>query len=236
MLSSYDKIVVVGCGGIGSWLIPPLVRFIWSEHWTGQLFLCDGDHYTAKNAARQDFRADATGTNKAEAQCQMLRDQYPSLDPRSLNYYVDDQNVDSIVVEGSIVFVGVDNHPARARIDRAATRRRNCCVFSAGNEELQGNVTVSLRREGAQLTRTLLERHPEVGTTMAHDRSEGCEDLIADGQTQLLITNHMAAASAMMVFHRLWRATPARLPQDIYFDIGTAQVSTVEVDYAVPDL
>lgn len=235
-----QKVVVVGCGGIGSWLIPPLCRFLQAERYEGPIVLCDGDVYEVSNATRQEFNESDLGQNKASAQAGKLYTQYPLLRIESMPEYVTDDNVEDVISDNSVVFVCVDNHPARARIDKAALLAENCCVFSAGNEEFDGNVCSSLRIAGRSLSLPLLERHPEVGKSKANDRGgEHCEDLVAEGFTQLLSTNLMAATGAFVMFSTLWRpmvgktqAAPKqqRIPQDLYFSIPQLAMSTVGAD------
>lgn len=233
MLKQSSKVIVVGCGGIGSWLIPPLCRFLKSDGWAGQVHLIDGDVYEDGNQSRQDISADANGQNKAQAQLLRISPMYPTMNISAHTEYVSNDNVDALVVANSVVFVCVDNHPARARIDRRASKLDDICVISAGNEETDGNVTISLRRGGQKITESLIHRHPEVGRARKHDRAAGCEDLIEEGNKQLLITNLAAATAALMAFQMLWDPPAPKgdkaptFPQDIYFDINQGAFAMV---------
>ena len=252
MLKSAQHIIVIGCGGIGSWLIPPLETFLSADRWPGRLTFIDGDKYEDKNKNRQDFNHDLVGVNKAEVQAAKVRVAFPSVNVQSIGQYVDDENIASIVVENSVVFVCVDNHPARARIDKRARDLEEVCVFSAGNEMHDGNVTVSLRRYGEQITPPMVDRHPEIATIKTNDRAAGCEDLIDQGEVQLLITNFMAAGSALVSFHMLWdppdpkaaaeslkgkkkKLKPCDMPkqtfpQEIYFDVKQGKMETIHAE------
>lgn len=244
MLSNVCSIVVVGCGGIGSWLIPQLACFLNAEKWKGRMTFVDGDKYESKNESRQSFHQEALGINKAEGQLKKMEAMYPTLEMGAFTMYVGDDNVASLVIENSAIFVCVDNHPARLRIDKRALELDDCCVFSAGNEEHDGNVTVSLRRGGEQLTRPAIDRHPELALVKTNDRSEGCEDLIEAGNTQLLVTNCGAAYASFMAFHMLWRDVTVKktkknhddklmLPQELYFDVKQGAIQMVPVELAV---
>lgn len=67
-----DKIVVVGCGGTGSWLIPKLAKTINDMKRKNllshkfSLILVDGDTVEPKNLIRQNFIESDIGSNKAE--------------------------------------------------------------------------------------------------------------------------------------------------------------------------
>ncbi len=237
MLRGLEKIVVIGCGGIGSWLLPPLLRFLNAENFRGEIHLWDGDRYTTDNQARQEFAAERVGCNKADAQAEILRTNYPALRGVAHTEYVTAENVQQAVCERALILGCVDNHPARAVIDRRAGELADVCVLSAGNEKLDGNVHVLLRRAGRNVTLPLLRRHPEIASAKRGDRAEmGCEELVAKGETQLLVTNFMAAATILAAFHVIWtfgersgRRRQTVIPQEIYFDAGQCAMTLVAV-------
>jgi hypothetical protein len=62
----------------------------------------------------------------------------------------------------------------------------------------------------------------------------GCEELVAKGDTQLLVTNYLAAAATLAAFHILWthgersgRRRQTVVPQEVYFDAGQGLMSLV---------
>ncbi len=230
-----DRITLIGCGGIGSWLLAPLLRFLNAERYAGEIHLWDGDRYAERNAQRQEFAFERLGANKAQVQSECFQSHYPALRLYAHPEYVTDRSVADAVRDRTIVLVAVDNHPARHRIALQAGRLRDVCVLSAGNERLDGNVHVTLRRGGQDRTMPLLTRHPEVAQIQAGDRAEaGCEDLIDQGETQLLVTNFMAAAGLLAAFHALWtygerhgRRKNTVVPQELYFDAGACAMALV---------
>ena len=237
MLRFIGRVVVIGCGGTGSWLLPPLARFLDAEEFPGEIHLWDGDRYSPENRVRQEFAAGAIGANKAEVQAGALRMNYPALRVFGHPNYVGEGNVDEALRERDLAFVCVDNHPARVLVDGRAGELRDACVLSAGNEKLDGNVCVALRRNGKPVTLSLLARHPEVAKVRRGDRGAmGCEALVLRGETQLLVTNFMAAAAALATFHMLWthgeRSGHRRLtalPQETYFDASQGAMSVLPV-------
>jgi len=61
-----------------------------------------------------------------------------------------------------------------------------------------------------------------------------CEELVAQGETQLLVTNFLAASAALAAFHALWthgrrqgRHKQVLAPQQVYFDAGACAMSAV---------
>lgn len=60
------KILVIGCGGTGGYLVPNLARFISQIKPSPELYLADGDVVEEKNLIRQNFVFGDIGKNKAE--------------------------------------------------------------------------------------------------------------------------------------------------------------------------
>ena len=123
-----SAIVIVGCGGTGSHLVPNVLQFIASkkktdENWVvPQIFLVDGDKIEERNLIRQKFVSAEVGTNKAKA----LAKRYSAIWELPVSYYegyVDKdilikllgedvtRNYDSLIIMGA-----VDNHLARLEI------------------------------------------------------------------------------------------------------------------------
>lgn len=238
-LQEAETISVVGCGGIGSWLLPPLFRFLASERFKQRILLWDGDWYTARNSSRQDFPDDATNKNKAEVQAGRFRALYPGLMLEARNEYVTDDNVDLCVKEKAIVFSCVDNHGARVRLDLAAVGLSDICIFSAGNELLDGMCCVNFVSDGKAVTQSVLKRHPEIERSAAIDPGDpSCEENIQAGNTQLLVTNFLAAASTLAAFHAYWvkgQSARSRMadydftPQEVVFDLRRCEMGSVAV-------
>ena len=110
--------MLIGCGGIGSQLLPSLVRYLsFRPEPRPLLVLVDGDVFEPANRSRQLFPDDALGTNKAEALAQVFRGRWARRSRRSPSTSSAD-NVGLVVREGDVVLLAVDNHPTRALVDR----------------------------------------------------------------------------------------------------------------------
>lgn len=115
------RIIQVGCGGTGSYIVPAICQYIsTSIHKdTAEIILVDGDIVEQKNLVRQRFIAQDLGRNKAE----VLAERYSSafgVNIKSLAEYLDPEKHASVLSDNNgaptIVIGAVDNHNARLKI------------------------------------------------------------------------------------------------------------------------
>jgi molybdopterin/thiamine biosynthesis adenylyltransferase len=190
-----ERIVLVGLGGIGSQLLPSLVRYLAIRPEPRPLLvLVDGDAYEPGNRTRQVFPETAIGTNKAEA----LAEVYRGLTVQAVADYLTDENVATIIRDGDLVLLAVDNHWSRFLVDRHLAGLQEVTLISGGNDETDGNVQLVRRREGQFVDGSLAEIHVEIGraTEAEFAARNGCERQ-AEERPQLVVTNLMVA-SAML--------------------------------------
>ena len=213
-----SRIVLIGLGGIGSQLLPSLVRYLgYRPEPRPLLVLVDGDAYESANRSRQLFPDDALGTNKAEALAGVFRGS--GLGIQAIAEFVRSDNVGHIVREGDLVLLAVDNHPTRALVDRHIAGLTDVTLISGGNDETDGNVQLVRRRDGYSVDGSLTEIHPEIGRAAGADvmPGAGCAALAAE-RPQLVVTNLMVA-SAML--NCLWAVIEqGSVPySEVYLDV-----------------
>jgi molybdopterin/thiamine biosynthesis adenylyltransferase len=197
-----ERVVLIGCGGIGSQLLDPLCRYLAHRPEPRPLLvLVDGDAFEASNLNRQACTRRDLGTNKAEALARVTREY--GIGCQAIGERVDETNVRVIVRENDIVLLAVDNHRTRALVDRHVASLDNATLISGGNDETDGNVQLVRCREGWSVDGHLVEIHPEIGEAADEEgqREPGCQVLAAE-RPQLLVTNLMVA-SAML--NALWQ-------------------------------
>jgi molybdopterin/thiamine biosynthesis adenylyltransferase len=213
-----ERVVLIGCGGIGSQLAGPLTRYLASRPVPQPvLVLVDGDTFEVGNLSRQACAAGDLGTNKAEALARVAG--AVGLGVQVVADHVTADNVGHLVREGDIVLLAVDNHAARALLDRHVATLRDATLISGGNDETDGNVQLVRRRDGWSVDGHLVEIHPEIGEAADEERSAepGCQELAAE-RPQLLVTNLMVA-SAML--NALWAVVEhGSVPySEVYLDV-----------------
>lgn len=216
------RIKVIGCGGIGTWLVPPLARFLRYKLPTSELVLVDGDRYEPGNAERQVF--DVLG-NKAEVTASRVRREHPELIVRAVPEYVTEETAMRLIREGDVVLAGVDNHATRKVLSDRASELDRVVVISGGNELITGSVQVYWRQDGEDQTLPLANPyHPEILEPADRVPGPACERE-APSQPQLLFMNQ-AVASVMLNAFYAW--LEGKLNYDmVYLDILTNTVRPV---------
>lgn len=190
------EVVLIGLGGIGCALAPHLARYLeYREGPPARLTLVDGDAFTVANRSRQAF---ARIGNKARCWAESLSAEFERVSVRSREEYVTPVNAASLMQEGCIVLLAVDNHATRKLVSDRCSMLDDVCLISGGNELTDGNVQIHIRRGGQDLTQPLTAVHPEIAWPADRSPAErGCEVLQEQGAPQLLFTN-LAVASAML--------------------------------------
>lgn len=226
------RVIMVGAGGIGTWLAAGVVRLLeWKYHGSA-LIIVDGDNYEQKNLERQDFTQMG---NKASVKALELSKQFTNTVVIPIPKWVvsdehpptdDDSNkikASQLINENDIVLAVVDNFAARKIIFDAASKLENVDVFTGGNDDnLFGSVYHYRRRNGIDVTAHPVETHPEYQNPP--DRNPGemsCQERAeVEGGTQILATN-MAVASYILgrIQHTI---VSDQNPEqsEIYFDLG----------------
>jgi molybdopterin/thiamine biosynthesis adenylyltransferase len=220
-----EHVNIIGLGGIGSWLFRAIVPIIYGDHsrqW--RLQLVDGDHYEAKNLSRQLFAAEALSQNKAEANESWLRQRFGEPEHVMLlsqNRYVTPELLPSVIGERSTTLLCVDNHVTRKQVSDFTETLKDAILISGGNDSIDGNVQVMLRRRGRALTPTLGQWHPEIATpTDKHPSDVSCAELAAAGDGQTIAANFFAASLMLNAFYFLqFTPKPVLKENEYYFDI-----------------
>lgn len=196
--------IIVGCGGIGGWVVPLLSKMKPKDD---KLILMDGDTVEAKNFDRQMFLPEHLGWNKAEA----LAATYGIEDflPRYLQ-----KDTRPEIQEGDWVWCCADNHPARAEclawaddLYVLSVDHDHVYVVIGGNEyEYQeAYIYMPAWKELALADPRCV--FPEILTDKTGDPAyPDCTGLAQKANPQLALFNYLAAGSMvhLWLFHTKW--------------------------------
>jgi len=203
------KIKVIGAGGIGLSLLPTLARFLNYEREKfpqPDLHIIDGDSYEDKNRPRQAFTEIG---NKATVTADSLRAEFPRIGIWDHPVFVDETNLIRHIREGDMVILCVDNHATRKMVAARVAQIQNCTVISGGNDLVDGNVIVHIRRDGRDITPSLCDPnyHDDIANSKdMHPGQSGqagfCQAQ-AQSTPQILIVNNMIASIMLQAFWNL---------------------------------
>ena len=142
------KIVVLGAGGTGGYVIPHLYRLGYASEHPTRIIVCDGDVTEQKNLIRQNFVEQDIGRNKAQVlaeryaaafgiECEYRpefietqEELYTLTEPDRVPYPMEPQRV--------ILLGCVDNNKSRQLCHRVFEQKRNLIYIDAGNGEHTG--------------------------------------------------------------------------------------------------
>ncbi|MFR9211552.1 MAG: ThiF family adenylyltransferase [Intestinibacter bartlettii] len=90
------KVLVIGCGSLGSYIVRELPKIGVSN-----LTIVDGDNLEYCNLSRHILGEMFVGTNKATAMCELLSAEYKNMKFNAINEYVLDHNFSEIINDES---------------------------------------------------------------------------------------------------------------------------------------
>lgn len=182
------KALVIGAGGVGSWLTPALCLLIGKENVT----VMDGDTLEEGNLNRQLFTFDDIGKNKAAALAERYLCEY-SEEWYHFGLLEHDRN--------TVLMVCVDNNPARMEALKACDYE-GCRAIFAANERTSAEAYVYLPAwRSTNLDPRVM--YPEMLADRSGDpraRGIGCTGAAQLETPQLVTANLMAGALALHLF------------------------------------
>lgn len=192
---------LIGCGGVGSWLAPVLVKQLGPE----AVILVDGDTLEQKNLDRQLFELEDIGRNKAEA----LALKYGCA--WEMRWF--SRGIFRLTRQDWLL-VAVDNHPARLAALQECDQS-GCQALFAANETFSAEAFY-YRREWRDTPLDPRRYYPELLTDSAGDpraAAIGCTGEAQTANRQLATANFMAAA-LLLNLRTIWQDKAPRLKRE----------------------
>jgi molybdopterin/thiamine biosynthesis adenylyltransferase len=245
------RVVLVGAGGIGTWLAEGVARLLEWKFPGSALIIVDGDNYELKNMERQSFTKMG---NKASVKALELTEKFSKTSFIPVAKWVvgddfkgvsDDESskikASDLLSDGDIVLAVVDNFAARKILFDAAANLDNVDIFTGGNDEfLYGSIYHYQRRSGKDITEHPVHFHPEYENPPDKNPGElSCQERAEiDGGTQLLATNMAVAAFILGRIDHIIVNNQKPEATEIYFDLGIGRAEpydrrTVEINILV---
>jgi len=229
------RIVIIGLGGIGSWLAEPLIRYAYKKYNdTLEVLLIDGDSYSNSNLERQSIHPKLMGMNKASAIALKLRQYFPEVDIKEYPEYLNLKNIDILRSEHtSYVFNCCDNNFCRKIVSEYMDKKymNNYFLFSGGNELYDGNSHIQQRNRYNGKSELLTVTHPEVGEASENeDRGAMSCGQIAElpASGQIIFTNFWCAAIMLQQFYTICCSDYSI--KETFFDIKKSALNAIRTN------
>ena len=203
MRTNYSKLVVVGMGGIGSFLAEPLVRLIKYKYESiKDITFVDGDYFEEKNRERQCFKEIG---NKARIKAEEL---HHISEIKVQDQYINSSNVASLCADNTIVLLCVDNHATRKLIEDSLIQCDDVCCINGGNEYTDGDVMI-WSKEDEEFKGILMQDVDEAikNPKDLNPTEIGCHNR-QPYEPQLIVTNFEVASTMLEVFYNFMEENP----------------------------
>ena len=170
------KIIVLGAGGTGGYVIPHLYRIAFASKRQVRIIICDGDIVEDKNLVRQNFAECDVGDNKA----QLLAERYASVfgietefipnfvederELRNLLYMPYNKFFTQAVKPIPILIGAVDNNRSRIMCHHVFESMEDLIYIDAGNGEYTGQVVCGMKQSGKVMNNPVAKLYPDILT------------------------------------------------------------------------
>lgn len=156
-LLGQKKVLILGCGGLGGYLIEYMLRL-----GVGRITAADGDTFDANNLNRQLLSSEPLlGSGKAEAAAARAKLVNSAVEFHAVSGFFTEENADELAEGADLILDGLDNVPSRLLMEDAAARHGVPIVHGAILGEL---VQVMVVPPGSNLLHTLYGPKP-IGTS-----------------------------------------------------------------------
>ena len=170
------KIIVLGAGGTGGYIIPHLYRIAFADSRNYRVIICDGDVVEEKNLIRQNFIEQDIGKNKAQVlaerysaafgiECEYIPDYVESEDALKELLQPDFEHsyFNGIPETQRVILLGcVDNNKSRMLCHKVFTQSRNLVYIDSGNGEHSGQVVCGVRQNGKTMYKPVGNLYPDI--------------------------------------------------------------------------
>lgn len=170
------KIIVLGAGGTGGYVIPHLYRLCFAARRNVRIIICDGDVVEEKNLIRQNFVVQDIGRNKAQVQAE----RYSAAFGIECEYKPDFiENVEELMKLTSpdfrknnwemnsktqrVILIGcVDNNKSRIMCNEVFKRQKDLIYIDSGNGEHTGQVVCGVKQNGRTTYKPVCSLYPDI--------------------------------------------------------------------------
>lgn len=208
------KIVVLGAGGTGGYLIPHLYRIAFADGKRAyRIIICDGDIVEPKNLIRQNFTNQDIGRNKAAVLAERYAGAFGIECEYIPEYIENEERLENLVSPDfrksywnshtetqRVILIGcVDNNKSRAVCHRVFAKCESLVYIDSGNGESTGQVVCGVRQNGRTTYKPVGSLYPDVlkSTDKLPTELSCAERAVSAPQS---VTANLTAATAVVSF------------------------------------
>jgi hypothetical protein len=174
-IEAANKVVILGCGGTGGYIIPHLYRIAFAAKRNMRIIACDGDIVEQKNLLRQNFISYDIGGNKA----QVLAERYAGAFGIQAEYipsYIESEEMLMELVKQeyyrdsdystkpvrTILIGAVDNNRSRQICHEVFKKSKDLIYIDSGNGKSTGQVVCGIKQNGRTTYKPVCTLYPDM--------------------------------------------------------------------------
>lgn len=209
------KILIIGAGGTGGYVIPHLYRIAFASERQCRIIIADGDIVEDKNLIRQGFTFLDVGENKAAVMAERYSDVF-GIETEYIPDFIEDaeQLHDLLEIPGpsynyshqpiSILIGAVDNNRSRAMCHEVFQMMDDIIYIDAGNAESGGQVVCGMKQSGKVMSKPVARVYPDILEDTEKFPSElSCAERSVSAPQSIAANLFASTAIATMLYYLL---------------------------------
>ena len=207
------KIVLLGAGGTGGYVIPHLYRIAFATKRPCRVIIADGDIVERKNLIRQNFAECDIGENKAAVMAERYAEVFGIQTEYIPEHIENEQRLyDLLNVLGGynqpkpigILIGAVDNNRSRVMCGNVFSRLDDIIYIDSGNGEFSGQVVCGVKMGGKVFSKPIARVYPDILTDTEKFPSElSCAENSISAPQTIAANLFAASAVAAMLYYLL---------------------------------
>lgn len=207
------KIVIIGAGGTGGYVIPHLYRIALASARPCRVVIADGDIVEEKNLIRQNFAECDIGENKAAVMAERYSDVFGIETEYIPDYIEDEEQLYNLLNVGGgygqpkpigILIGAVDNNRSRIMCNNVFNKLEDIIYIDSGNGEFTGQVVCGVKMGGTVLSKPIARVYPDILTDVEKFPSElSCAERSVSAPQSIAANVFASTAVASMLYYLL---------------------------------